>query len=474
MAILTCWKKACAAFVLCVATAVPSVTQTFTNLTSFNGSNGAVPWYMSLTQGVDGAFYGTTALGGRGCPSPGCGTAFRIDSKGNLRTVSLNPGDGSDPVAGLLPASNGNFYGTTYQRGANGYGTVFEISRTGTLTVLYDFCLQTNCVDGSSPQAPLVRGTDGNFYGTTQIGGDNALGTVFRISPQGALTTLHSFASYEGSYPVSGLIQASDGNFYGTTSQAGPHGYGTIFEISASGTFTTLHGFVGSDGKLVLAGLTQGADGNFYGTASQGGTNGYGTIFKITSAGTLTTIYNFCSVASCRDGSSPDAGLIQANDGNFYGTTNSGGAHNQGTIFSITPGGVLTTLHSFAASDGDQPFGGLLQATDGVFYGATHYGGNMKCNPPSGCGTIYSLDMGFGPFVAFIQAAGKVGQTGGILGQGFTGTSGVLFNGTPATFTAVSDTFIEATVPPGATTGYVTVTTPGGTLTSNVPFRVLK
>jgi uncharacterized repeat protein (TIGR03803 family) len=474
MAILSHSKRASAAFVLCLATVVASPAQTFTSLTNFDGSDGAVPWYMSLIQGLDGHFYGTTALGGKGCPSPGCGTAFRIDSKGKLTTVNLSPGDGSDPVASLLLTSNGNFYGTTYHQGANGYGTVFEISKSGKLTVVYDFCLQPNCVDGSSPQAPLVRGTDGNFYGTTQIGGDNRQGTVFKITSQGALTTLHSFAGYDGSEPVAGLVQASDGTFYGTTSQDGPNGYGTLFQISANGTFETLHGFEGTDGKVVLAGLTQAADGNLYGTASEGGAKGYGTIFAITPAGALTTLYSFCSLTGCADGENPDAGLIQATDGNFYGTTNAGGAHNGGTVFSVTSQGVLTTLHSFDVSDGNQPFGGLLQATDGAFYGATHYGGNLKCNAPSGCGTIYNLDMGLGPFVAFIQAAGKVGQTGGILGQGFTGTTSVSFNGTTASFMVVSDTFINATVPAGATTGFVSVATPSGTLTSNVPFHVLK
>jgi hypothetical protein len=145
-------------------------------------------------------------------------------------------------------------------------------------------------------------------------------------------------------------------------------------------------------------------------------------------------------------------------------------------VFKLTPAGTLTTLHVFEYADGAEPFGGLLQATDGTFYGAAYSGGNFVCDRAvdfPGCGTVYSLSVGLGPFIAFVRPYGKVGQTGGILGQGFIGTTSVSLNGIPASFTVVSDTFIKATVPVGATTGYVTVTTPSGTLTSNVPFNVL-
>jgi uncharacterized repeat protein (TIGR03803 family) len=172
----------------------------------------------------------------------------------------------------------------------------------------------------------------------------------------------------------------------------------------------------------------------------------------------------------------PTASPIQATDGNLYGTTFFGGnlscdsRYGCGTVFRIEPTGALTTLHSFCdppCNDGAWPLAGLIQATDGTFYGAASSGGSM------GDGTIFSLSMGLAPFLAFVQDYGKVGQTGGILGQGFTGTTGVSFNGTSATFTVISDTYLTATVPAGATTGYVTVATPSGTLTSNVPFHVI-
>jgi len=184
---------------------------------------------------------------------------------------------------------------------------------------------------------------------------------------------------------------------------------------------------------------------------------------RLTPENDLTTLHSFDQ----NDGSDPFGKLVQGTDGNYYGTT-SQGSTNVGTIFQITQDGILTTLHDFEGTDGTDPRGGLVQATNGKFYGTTFQGGDGNS------GTIFSLDMGLGPFVTFVRAFGKVGQTGPILGQGFTGTTSVMLNGVPADFTVVSDTYIKATVPPGATTGYVTVTTPTGVLTSNVPFHVIR
>jgi uncharacterized repeat protein (TIGR03803 family) len=264
-----------------------------------------------------------------------------------------------------------------------------------------------------------------------------------------------------------------DGNFYGTTEQGGAYNSGTVFRITREGALTTLHNFDGADGAQPYAALVQATDGNFYGTTYTGGANGnHGTVFKITGGGVLTTLYSFCAQANCADGEGVFAGLVQATDKNFYGATAFSGANGGGTIFEITTGGILTTLYSFG-TDGSHPVGALIQDTNGNFYGTTLLGGELTCNPPDGCGTVFSLDVGLGPFVTFVRPSGRVGHTGPILGQGFTGTTSVLLNGTPVTFTVVSDTYIRATVPAGATTGYVTVTTPSGTLTSNVPFHVI-
>ncbi len=266
---------------------------------------------------------------------------------------------------------------------------------------------------------------------------------------------MHVFEDY--AYPNAGLVQATDGSFYGTAD----HG-SYVFKITPRGALTDLHDFTCTDGCFPEAALIEASDGKLYGTTGAGGTSGCGTIFRITPNGKLRTLHNFDGT----DGCSSYASVLQATDGNLYGTTSTGGANNHGTVFEMTKDGRLTTLHSFQGADGDSPVGGLVQATDGKLYGTTSVGGAY------GDGTIFSLDLGFSPLVRLVRNVGQVGQTGDILGQGFTGTTDVSLNGTPATFTVVSDTYLTATIPAGATTGFVTVSTPSGTLTSNKIFRV--
>ena len=383
--------------------------------------------------------------------------------------------DGSMPLAGLIQGTDGSLYGTTQLGGANLYGTVFKITPTGTLTTLYSFCSQSGCTDGDYPYASLVQGTDGNFYGTTANGGANGGGTVFKITPTGTLTTLYSFCPVtgcaDGYAPLAGLVQGTDGNFYGTASSGGTNGYsGTIFKFTPTGTLTTLYSFCSqtrcTDGVYPYAELVRGTDGNFYGTTAYGGANGdYGTVFKVTPTGTLTTLYSFCSQSGCTDGQEP-RGLIRGTDGNFYGTT----AKDYGTVFKITPAGTLTTLYSFCSqsscADGSYPEGGLVQDTNGRLYGTTSQGG------ASGRGTVFTLSMGLQAFVETQPSFGKVGIRVKILGTNLTGATSVTFNGVPATFTVFSYSLIGTTVPAGATTGTVQVTTPSGVLSSNVPFRV--
>jgi uncharacterized repeat protein (TIGR03803 family) len=295
----------------------------------------------------------------------------------------------------------------------------------------------------------------------------------------GALTTIHNFAGADGAVPYAGLVEGTDGSFYGTTDFGGTStacsgGCGTVFKIASGGTVTTLHSFVGgpADGARPYAGLVQGTDGSFYGTTFEGGagtacTYGCGIVFKITSSGMLTTLLSF----DYADGAYPSAPLIQATDGNLYGTTAAGGANDFGTAFKITSGGSLTTLHSFCAQtncgDGFQPYGGLVQATSGTFYGTTYYGG------VNNDGIVFSLAVGLGPFVETLPTSGKVGETVVILGNNLTGATSVTFNGTAAVFKVTSPSLITTTVPTGAATGKVKVVTPRRTLSSNVPFRVL-
>jgi uncharacterized repeat protein (TIGR03803 family) len=490
--------RACGVFLLWAATAVALPAQTtrnaapaikFTTLHTFKGTDGANP-YAVLIQATDGNFYGTTSLGGANsfCAyGAGCGTVFKITPTGRLATLhSFDIADGEYIPAGLIQATNGTFYGTTFQGGANSEGTVFKITASGKLTTLYSFCSQTNCTDGEAPDAGLVQVPNGTFYGTTAGGGANyracriGCGTVFKITPSGTLTTLHSFDIADGAYPGATLIQATDGNLYGTTSAGGAastcmfqelRGCGTVFKITPSGMLTVLHRFERTDGGAPVAGLVQSTDGSFYGTAAQGGANDAGTIFKITPNGTLTTLHRFDNT----DGSYPAATLIQATDGNFYGTTAQGGANDAGTIFKITPNGTLTTLHTFCSqsdcADGGGPEAGLVQSTNGNFYGTTGGGDNNKtCS--IGCGTVFSLSVGLGPFVETNPMSGGIGKAVKILGTNLTGATSVTFNGTAATFTVVSKSLITTTVPFGATTGTVQVVTPGGTLSSNASFRV--
>jgi uncharacterized repeat protein (TIGR03803 family) len=287
--------------------------------------------------------------------------------------------------------TDGNFYGTTSFGGPNNSGTVFKIKPGGALTTLHTF----SGADGANPWTGLIQATDGNFYGTTSAGGANGGGTVFKITYGGTLTTLHGFAGADGSQPGAELVQATDGNFYGTTSSGGANAKGTVFKITSGGTLTTLYSFcaqVGcSDGSSPAARLAQGSDGNFYGTTGLGANNDSGTVFKITPGGILTTLYSFCNVFSCTDGANPQAGLMQGSDGNFYGTTVSGGnTGHQGTVFKITPGGTLTTLHDGYGPTGYWPRVVLIQASDGNFYGSMASGGSH------GAGVIFRLSVGLG------------------------------------------------------------------------------
>jgi uncharacterized repeat protein (TIGR03803 family) len=487
--------------------------QTLTQLFVFNDADGSNP-QAALIQAANGNFYGTTSYNG------GCGTVFGMTPAGKLTMeYSFTTGsEGCVSVAALVQGANGNFYGTTSRGG--GYrdspgGTVFEITPSGKLTVLHAFCAQPDqygyCPDGSAPLGALLLGTDGNFYGTTSTGAysDFPTGgsTIFRITPSGVLTTLHTFcpdgicAAGEGFYLEAPLIQGTDGNFYGTTALGGTgggdYGGGTAFKITLSGELTTLHSFCQSygdyncnDGTDPKGALVPGADGNFYGTTYGGGpiseyAYGQGTVFKITPTGTWTMLHGF----EGPDGSGPQAALIQATDGNFYGTTAWGGANCGngtpcGTVFEITPSGTLTTLYNFCSqmydsicADGNSPEAALVQANDGTFYGTTNFGGNMDICDPYGCnqvnpGTIFSLSVGLGPFVTIQPTSGKVGAAVKILGTNLTGATSITFNSTAAVFKVVKSSEITATIPTGASTGLVTVTTPSGTLTSNRQFLV--
>jgi uncharacterized repeat protein (TIGR03803 family) len=470
------WERICVLSAFCAAAVTAASAQTFTVIKHFNGANGRGP-SGTLAQGLDGNLYGTTTSGG----TNNHGTVFRISTAGTLNKLysfCRLPGcpDGDQPNGGLLLGTDGNFYGTA-RLGGTGSGTLFKIPLGGRLSTLYTFCSQADCVDGTLPNGSLVQGADGNLYGTTGGGGIEGLGTVYRITTTGSLTSLLDFCNFFfcnlGQVPFGGLAVGFDGTFYGTTHGGGTNSSGTIYSLTsleATGLLYNFCSFSGcTDGSLPQAGLVQGSDGNLYGTTFSGGTSnncpfGCGTVFKITPGGVLTTLHSFASF----DGAAPNAELTEGSDGNFYGTTTNGGTFNKGTAFRITPSGALTTLVSLFTSAGTTPFGGLLQATDGNFYGTAADGGGGSQN-----GSIFRVSMGLAPFVKTLPTSGSVGSAVIILGTNLTGTTSVTFNGMPATFTVVSATEITTNVPAGAITGQVQVITPGGTLSSTPVFQVL-
>jgi len=340
------------------------------------GSDGAFP-EGGLIQASDGNFYGTTSQGGPG----DWGTVFQMTSGGSLATIyGFDGSAGAAPASSLVQGSDGNLYGTTpgpggFAANVASYGSAFSITTGGALVAAHVF----DYPDGQSPFAGVIQASDGNLYGTTVTGGAYTLGAVFALSLGGAFNLLYSFNGADGGFPEASLIQASNGNLYGST--AGLLTYGTLFTLPPGGPLTGLYAFSGSDGSVPRGNMIQGADGSFYGTTVSGGANYNGTIYRVTSGGALTTLYTFSALTYDpntgrydinSDGASPFGGLIQASDGNFYGTTDEGGAYGYGTVFRITPGGTLTVLYTFTGgADGLAPSGSLVQASDGYLYGAT-------------------------------------------------------------------------------------------------------
>jgi uncharacterized repeat protein (TIGR03803 family) len=459
-----------------------SLAQTFTKLADFDGTDGANS-AAAMTQALDGNLYGTTNGGGIN----NGGVIFQFNPSGspiatyNFCRVPSCP-IGNFPMDALILGRGGALYGTGQGGGATGGGTVFR-SINGHPQVIYSFCLQSGCPDGENIYAGLVEARDGNFYGGAYNGGAYGYGSIFRITASGQLTVLYSFCAQSGcpdgaAVPAS-LIQASNGYLYGVTAYGGPNDGGTIFRITPSGTLTTLYSFCAKtncvDGQHPEAKLVQASNGILYGTTSQGGANSGGTVFQITPSGAFKKIYDFCSQGACTDGYAPFSDLIQATDGNLYGVTTLGGSNNNyGTIFQITTSGVLTTLHRFDNTDGASP-NALVQFTDGNLYGTTAIGGLISTCKPNigGCGTVYSLSMGLNPFVKLLWPWGKVGSSTVIYGTNLSGATRVTFNGLSAFFTVISPTEISATVPGGATTGTVHVTTNSGILNSNSMFRIV-
>jgi len=448
--------------------AVASLQAQFSVLYNFNPAasgnlNGV------LAQGFDGDIYGTnTAPAG----------VLKITPTGSPTLLNEN----LYLPFGMTLGSDGNFYGTALDSGSVACGTVpcgllFKMTPSGTLTVLHNF---TGGVDGATPYYPPVQGADGNFYGTTSLGGNPkacdigppapGAGTVYKVTLLGVFTTIHQFNGFDGCAPRGPLTLGTDGNLYGTTYTGGA-GAGEVFKMNTAGKVTVIASLNGTDGQNPIGPIVQASDGNFYGTTYSGGNSliAYGVVFKVTPGGALTVVHDFMGAP---DGAYPSFGLMQATDGDLYGTTTQGGTCASGvgcgTIFRVTLAGAYSIVHNFdGAAGGGNPSTAVFQHTKGALYGATAGGGSHSS------GVVYSFGLPTVPFIAPVTFSGKPGQTVEILGEGLTGTTKVNFGAGAAAFKVVSNTNMTAVIPATGTTGTVTAVTPTGTLTSDKVFRVI-
>ena len=440
-------------WLMLIATFAPA--QTYTDIYDLTQSTGSGPGTPNaIAQGFDASLYSTM-------PSsfPGEGTTVVSPVTGPVvETHYFDGADGFQPMSGLTLGIDGNFYGTTYIHSGSGpYGEVFQVTPSGTVTVLYGF---TDTTDGEGPWAPPIMASDGNLYGVTQ----GSPSVAYKITmPAATFSVLANLPSNS----IAPLIVGSDGNFYGTTVKGGTANQGTVFQLTKKGVLKIVYSFGanGSDGLTPDGAVLQGADGKLYGTTYWGGSSGLGTIYSMTTSGAnYKILHNF---AGTSDGSNPPANLVQGSDNFLYGATNFGGASGFGVFFKInTTGTTYKVLHAFDGKpSGGYPVSNLLLHTNGTIYGWTTTG------PAEG--SLYSMNVSLKPFASLVVVnSGKVGTKVGIIGQGFSSATGVKFGTGTGTFTIVSDTYMTVAPAAGATTGKVTVLEPSGNLVTPQTFKV--
>ena len=397
--------------------------QTYTVLHTFSGTDGGNP-DAGLIRDPEGNVYGTTFYGGSS--GKGVVFKLDPAGKETVLHSFTGGADGGYPQAGLIRDSEGNLYGTTTSGGLSGgacvgylsatCGVVFKLDPAGNETVLHSFAGFPT--DGSNPAAALIRDSEGNLYGTTVQGGFtaclNICGVVFKLDPSGKETILHSFTGgADGAEPETGLIRDSEGNLYGTTNLGGDHGRicrgfdgpplgcGVVFRLDPSGKEKVLYNFAGlADGKGP-SGLIRDSAGNLYGTtyAANGSASGGGTVFELDPAGKITVLYGF---PGGPPGDAPAAGVIRSSAGNLYGTTNNGGVftgicspNGCGVVFKLDTAAHETVLHTYSGGpDGASPHAGLIADSEGNLYGTTFGGGLTgipSCLGNIGCGVVFKL-----------------------------------------------------------------------------------
>lgn len=426
----------------------------------------------ALAQARDGSFYGTTYGGG----DFGSGTVFKLSPSGELTTVtSFEPSTvgPSYPAGGLIQVAAGAFVGTSTTGGDNGIGTMFRVTTRGALSVKASF----HGVPDHSPDSKLIQGEDGTFYGTTATGlyenraifkmspkgkisrlleledlegrailgwvdskkkevygvltngGDLGVGSAFKVDWKGRMTTLHSFDE-TGAFPNS-LIKGSDGNWYGTTREGGSQLAGSLFRLTEAGVYTTLSEFDPQVARFPNPGLIEASDGSFYGTTEYGGTGDYGIVFKISPSGEFTTLVEFGEDGT--EGGQPNSGLIEGSDSNFYGILPRGGPFDAGSIYKVTPEGVLSRLSSFELTNGQLPAGELVEGPDGALYGCTTYdeiddssfGGTVFRIPKTGgISTVYFFDYTHGSYPLAGLTQGRDGYLYGTASDGGVTSTG--------------------------------------------------
>ena len=424
------------------------------------GYDGCNPYdYGQLVQWKDSNLYGTAAVS-----EGSAGNIFAVTPSvpGAESTAWFFSGgvDGGDPQSALTLGSDGNLYGTSYDGGAYGDGTVFRFAYGGFFKLLHSF----NGTDGGGPCAPPVQARDLNFYGWT------ILGTTYRITLGGAFKQLGNVPTNGNNVGCAPLVAALDGNLYGVTFADGTNSEGTIFRMTTAGVVTVLYNFTGAADGAYPNALTLGLDGNLYGTTSFGGNSG--VVFQFTLPGyQLNPLYSFTGLNSSGqnyDGAYPTAGLLAASDGYLYGSTNDGGNNTCGTLFRITTTGTFHKLDEFPAWANCAnpidlppfPLATLVEHTNGSLYGTTNQGG------PFGQGNVYTLTP-VSPYHT-IKVEGPIWVKPGIpvqlLGQNLSEAVSVTFAGEPTSFQPGSDTYMTAVVPSDAVDGpvVVTLTTPAG------------